>query len=137
MDWRHWCRAVLVAAAIAGTLACGARVVQPPRAMPAPPPPAAPGAPAAQPEPVDLVIQGAVDSELQPLLAALEEKEVIQIAAWTVMGAAVILTLVSMVDYFRHAADVLVGPWTGEEHLAQAIQVAEEEALDACDETID
>jgi len=33
--------------------------------------------------PVDIVVQGAVDSELQPLLAALEEKEEIQIAAWT------------------------------------------------------
>jgi adenosylhomocysteine nucleosidase len=32
---------------------------------------------------VDLVVQGAVDSELQPLLAALEEKETIQIASWT------------------------------------------------------
>jgi adenosylhomocysteine nucleosidase len=32
---------------------------------------------------VDVVIQGAVDSELQPLLAALEGKETIQIAAWT------------------------------------------------------
>jgi adenosylhomocysteine nucleosidase len=31
----------------------------------------------------DIVVQGAVDSELQPLLAALEEKEAIQIAAWT------------------------------------------------------
>jgi adenosylhomocysteine nucleosidase len=32
---------------------------------------------------VDVVIQGAVDSELQPLLAALEGKETIQFAAWT------------------------------------------------------
>jgi adenosylhomocysteine nucleosidase len=32
---------------------------------------------------VDIVVQGALDSELQPLLAALEEKEQIQIAAWT------------------------------------------------------
>jgi len=32
---------------------------------------------------VDVVVQGAVDSELQPLLAALENKEQIQIAAWT------------------------------------------------------
>jgi len=32
---------------------------------------------------VDIVVQGAVDSELQPLLAALEGKEQIQIAAWT------------------------------------------------------
>src|SRR5262245_14259847 len=32
---------------------------------------------------VDIVVQGALDSELQPLLAALEGKEQIQIAAWT------------------------------------------------------
>jgi adenosylhomocysteine nucleosidase len=32
---------------------------------------------------VDIVVQGALDSELQPLLAALEDKERIQIAAWT------------------------------------------------------
>lgn len=32
---------------------------------------------------VDVVVQGAVDSELQPLLAALEDREVIQIAART------------------------------------------------------
>ena len=31
----------------------------------------------------DIVVQGAVDSELQPLVAALEEKEAIQIASWT------------------------------------------------------
>jgi adenosylhomocysteine nucleosidase len=41
----------------------------------APSPPAAGG--------VDLVVQGAVDSELQPLIAALEGRETIQIAAWT------------------------------------------------------
>jgi len=35
-----------------------------------------------------------------------------QAVAWTVMGIAVALTVVSMVDYFRHAGDVLVGPWT-------------------------
>lgn len=32
---------------------------------------------------VDVVVQGALDSELQPLIAALEQKEQIQIAAWT------------------------------------------------------
>ena len=32
---------------------------------------------------VEIVVQGALDSELQPLLAALEGKEQIQIAAWT------------------------------------------------------
>lgn len=34
-------------------------------------------------DPVEIVVQGALDSELQPLLAALEGKEQIQIAAWT------------------------------------------------------
>jgi adenosylhomocysteine nucleosidase len=33
--------------------------------------------------PVDIVIQGAVDTELQPLLAALADRQTIQIAAWT------------------------------------------------------
>ncbi len=33
--------------------------------------------------PVDVVVQGALDSELGPLLAALENKERIQLAAWT------------------------------------------------------
>ena len=38
----------------------------------------------AQPHPAaDVVVQGAVDTELQPLLEALEGKEPIQIAAWT------------------------------------------------------
>ncbi|PKQ17318.1 MAG: CDP-diacylglycerol--glycerol-3-phosphate 3-phosphatidyltransferase [Actinobacteria bacterium HGW-Actinobacteria-7] len=36
----------------------------------------------------------------------------IQSGSWAVMGAAVVLTIMSMVDYFRHAADVLVGPWS-------------------------
>lgn len=48
----------------------------------APPPRATgPGGPAV--ESVDIVVQGAVDSELQPLLAALEGREQIQMAAWT------------------------------------------------------
>ena len=38
----------------------------------------------AQPHPAaDIVVQGAVDSELQPLLGALEGREQIQIGAWT------------------------------------------------------
>ncbi len=36
----------------------------------------------------------------------------IQVASWTVMGAALAMTVMSMFDYFRHAAEVLVGPWT-------------------------
>lgn len=31
--------------------------------------------------------------------------------AWAVMGAAVVMTIVSMVDYFYHARDILTGPW--------------------------
>ena len=38
---------------------------------------------AAESAPVDIVVQGALDVELQPLLAALEEKREIQLAAWT------------------------------------------------------
>lgn len=33
--------------------------------------------------PADVVVQGAVDSELGPLLAALQDREVVQLAAWT------------------------------------------------------
>lgn len=33
-------------------------------------------------------------------------------ASWAVMGAAVVLTILSMVDYFRHASKVIVGPWS-------------------------
>ena len=33
--------------------------------------------------PVDVVVQGAVDAELQPLLGALTDKEQVQVAAWT------------------------------------------------------
>jgi adenosylhomocysteine nucleosidase len=47
-------------------------------------PPAAAPAAAAKPYPAaDIVVQGAVDTELQPLLGALEGRELIQIAAWT------------------------------------------------------
>ncbi|MGV8082610.1 MAG: CDP-diacylglycerol--glycerol-3-phosphate 3-phosphatidyltransferase [Coriobacteriia bacterium] len=36
----------------------------------------------------------------------------VQAVAWTVMGAAVVLTIISMADYFLHAREVLSGPWT-------------------------
>lgn len=35
------------------------------------------------PDQVDIIVQGALDWELQPLLAALEDKKQVQIAAWT------------------------------------------------------
>ena len=59
------CLAVVCAAA------CGASA-RPPATAPPQPHPAA-----------DIVVQGAVDTELQPLLGALEGKEQIQIGAWT------------------------------------------------------
>ena len=31
--------------------------------------------------------------------------------AWTIMAAAVVATVASMVDYFYHARDILTGPW--------------------------
>ena len=42
-----------------------------------------------------------------------------QVVAWGVMGAAVVMTILSMVDYFIHAKDVLIGPWSGTPHLAE------------------
>lgn len=60
----------------------------------------------------------------------------IQTTSWTVMGAAIVLTIMSMVDYFRHAADVLVGPWTNDDALVEVAEAAHEAADDAADETI-
>jgi hypothetical protein len=42
-----------------------------------------PVARSAESAPVDIIVQGALDVELQPLLAALEDKREIQVAAWT------------------------------------------------------
>jgi CDP-diacylglycerol--glycerol-3-phosphate 3-phosphatidyltransferase len=38
--------------------------------------------------------------------------ELVQAVAPYVMGAAILLTLVSMIEYFYHARDVLTGPWS-------------------------
>jgi adenosylhomocysteine nucleosidase len=65
-----------VAAALVVFLLQGCAGSVRPTATPAPPP-------APTYAPVDIVVQGAVDTELQPLLAALEGSEQIQIAAWT------------------------------------------------------
>ena len=58
-----------------------------------------------------------------------------QVVAWTVMGAAVVMTVVSMIDYFIHARDVLVGPWSGAPSLEAASNEAIAEADDEIDET--
>jgi CDP-diacylglycerol--glycerol-3-phosphate 3-phosphatidyltransferase len=36
---------------------------------------------------------------------------VFETASWTVMAAAVVMTVLSMIDYFYHARDILTGPW--------------------------
>jgi CDP-diacylglycerol--glycerol-3-phosphate 3-phosphatidyltransferase len=41
--------------------------------------------------------------------------DIVHVIAWPVMALAIALTLVSMIDYFYHARDVLVGPWTEED----------------------
>ncbi|HSK46761.1 MAG TPA: CDP-alcohol phosphatidyltransferase family protein, partial [Coriobacteriia bacterium] len=61
----------------------------------------------------------------------------VQTTAWAVMGAAVVLTILSMVDYFRHAADVLVGPWREEGQLVVLTETIADSAEDALDETVD
>jgi nicotinamide-nucleotide amidase len=53
-----------------------------------------------------------------------------QVASWSVMGAAVVMTIVSMVDYFVHARDVLIGPWSGAPDLAVGAGDAGEDAVD-------
>lgn len=53
-----------------------------------------------------------------------------QIVAWSVMGAAVAMTVVSMVDYFIHARDVLIGPWSGGQPLAVSAAETGEDAID-------
>lgn len=60
-----------------------------------------------------------------------------QVTAWTVMGAAVIMTIVSMVDYFRNAGDALIGPWSGRPALAAASDQVEEISAAETDETTD
>jgi nicotinamide-nucleotide amidase len=37
----------------------------------------------------------------------------VQVTAWSVMTVAVVMTIMSMIDYFIHARDVLIGPWSG------------------------
>jgi len=64
--------ALLLVLAVALASACGTARTPVPAARPPQPHPAA-----------DIVVQGAVDTELQPLLAALAGKQQIQIAAWT------------------------------------------------------
>lgn len=60
-----------------------------------------------------------------------------QAISWTVMGAAVVMTLASMVDYFINAKTVLVGPWSGNPSIAADVErdSALDDELDAGDAT--
>jgi CDP-diacylglycerol--glycerol-3-phosphate 3-phosphatidyltransferase len=53
-----------------------------------------------------------MDSTSSVVVFGIDAIEVVNVLAWPVMIVAVILTLVSMVDYIYHARDVLTGPWT-------------------------
>ena len=61
----------------------------------------------------------------------------VQAVAWTIMGAAVVMTIVSMVDYFIHAKDVLIGPWSGSPTLAESSAIAMDDADRAIDDLTD
>jgi len=77
------------------------------------------------------------DSQLLASIVGAEFMVFMQAASWAVMGAAVVLTILSMIDYFRHAADVLVGPWTGDTDIARTAIAAHEEAELEYEETTD
>ncbi len=60
-----------------------------------------------------VAIVGFIVKDSAPLLRMLGEAGVAWFAAlaWALMGIAVVLTVISMFDYFYHARDVLAGPW--------------------------
>lgn len=60
-----------------------------------------------------------------------------QVSAWCVMGGAVVMTIMSMVDYFMHARDVLIGPWSGGPSVAAIGADLEARAAAETDETTD
>jgi CDP-diacylglycerol--glycerol-3-phosphate 3-phosphatidyltransferase len=60
----------------------------------------------------------------------------IQTCAWAVMGAAVVMTIMSMVDYFINAREVLIGPWS-DSACEVATTSAQAVAEDLADETTD
>jgi CDP-diacylglycerol--glycerol-3-phosphate 3-phosphatidyltransferase len=59
------------------------------------------------------------ESTLLTTLLGAQGMEMFSWLAWVVMGAAVIATVASMVDYFYHARDILTGPWEREQSEGQ------------------
>lgn len=58
------------------------------------------------------IVMFIVKDSLVPLGVSADLALYFQIASWIAMAAAVVMTILSMVDYFKHAAAVLYGPWT-------------------------
>ncbi len=60
-----------------------------------------------------IAIVGFIVKDSGPLLRLLGDVGAVWFGwlAWALMGVAVVLTIVSMFDYFYHARDVLAGPW--------------------------
>jgi nicotinamide-nucleotide amidase len=62
-----------------------------------------------------LAIIAFIIKDSDPLLRILGDQgaSLFSSVSWLLMGAAVALTVVSMVDYFYHAREVISGPWEG------------------------
>ncbi len=52
------------------------------------------------------------DSPLTSRVAGSTAATVLNWGSWIVMGLAVIVTILSMIDYFYHARDIITGPWS-------------------------
>jgi CDP-diacylglycerol--glycerol-3-phosphate 3-phosphatidyltransferase len=50
---------------------------------------------------------------LQDLLGA-SGQQLFGTVSWVIMGAAIVMTVLSMIQYFYHARDILAGPWEQE-----------------------
>lgn len=63
-----------------------------------------------------LAIIAFIIKDTEPLHRFLGEEGTVYFSAmsWLLMGAAVALTIISMIDYFYHARDVITGPWARE-----------------------
>lgn len=52
------------------------------------------------------------DSPLTSRVAGSSAAHALSWGSWIVMGLAVIVTILSMIDYFYHARDIITGPWS-------------------------
>jgi phosphatidylglycerophosphate synthase len=54
------------------------------------------------------------DSALLQDLLGSTGQQLFGTVSWVIMGAAIVMTVISMIDYFYHARDILTGPWERE-----------------------